>query len=327
MNINSKLTKLISLALAFFLVFPLIPNCVSAEEESSFQIDFVDVGQANATLIRCDGKSMLIDGGNKSDSSLIYSFLKKQNVKYLDYMVATHPHEDHVGGLSGALNYAKVGTVYSSVKTHDSDAFNDFLKNLNKQKKSITVPKAGDSFKFGSANVEILGPVENGKDENNNSIVLRITYGETSFLFCGDAELEEETSILDEEYDISCAVLMVGHHGSANSTNYRWLREAAPKYAVISVGKDNTYGHPTEETLSRLHDAEVTVFRTDLQGDIICTSDGKNVNFTVERNKDADTLKPHIEETKSAPTIAAVTSTGNTYILNTNTKKFRKRQI
>lgn len=259
--------------------------------DSTFEIHFIDVGQADAALVLCDGEAMLIDGGNSADSSLIYSYLKKHGVKHLDYIVATHAHEDHVGGLAGALNYATVGTAFCSVTSSDSDTFRDFVKYLGKQGVSITVPDAGDIFKLGSSTVQILAPIKNSDAPNNMSIVLRIVYGDTSFLFTGDAEREEEQDILNAGYSLESTVLKVGHHGSNTSTTYPFLREIMPEYAVISAGENNSYGHPTEDTLSRLRDAVVTVFRTDMQGHIICTSDGKDVSFTVERNKNIDTFQ------------------------------------
>lgn len=312
----------------------------ATDSKSTFAVHFIDVGQADAALVLCDGKSMLIDGGNAEDSSLIYSYLKNLELKNLDYMICTHAHEDHVGGLSGALNYATVGKVYAPVTEYDSETFKSFLKYVDKQDKTITVPKAGDSFKLGSADIKILGPVKASDEPNNTSIVLKITYGKTSFLFTGDAERDEELDILAKQYDLSSTVLKVGHHGGDTSTSYPFLREIMPEYAVISVGKDNTYGHPTDDTLSRLRDADVKVYRTDLQGDIICTSDGKKVSFSVEKNADADTLAAPAPvvvntETKPAETSAAVSKAETVaeettraaavaidYILNTNTKKF-----
>lgn len=188
---------------------------------------------------------------------------------------------------------------------------------------------------MGSAAVQILGPVAESTELNNTSIVLRVIYGEASFLFTGDAEREEEQDILAAGYTLQSTVLKVGHHGSANSTTYPFLREIMPEYAVISVGANNSYGHPTEETLSRLRDADVTVYRTDMQGDVICTSNGKTVSFTVERNEDADTLGgigPNStlqgeDQGTGATSVADPLSTetipvGTEYVLNTNTYKF-----
>lgn len=301
---------------------------MSLRIDSSFEIHFLNVGQADAALVLCDNKAMLIDGGNAEDSSLIYSYLKNHAVSNLDYMICTHPHEDHVGGLSGALNFATVGIVYCSMNDYDTKTFQNFKKYLEKQGRQIQIPSAGDSFALGSATVTVLGPVGYYSDPNNMSIVLRIEYGNTSFLFAGDAEVDSERDILDTGATLNSTVLKVGHHGSDTSTSYRWLRETAPQYAVISVGEDNSYGHPTEQTLSRLSDADVTLFRTDLQGHIICASDGNTVSFTVQRNANADTF--YIAPPETVPTTASSTTshiddnttTGTNYVLNANTKKF-----
>lgn len=268
-------------------------------QNSYFEIHHLDVGQADAALVMCDDKYLLIDGGNKEDSSLLYSFLKNKEITHLDYVVGTHGHEDHIGGIPGALNYATAGVVYCPVTDYDSDAFRDFKKYVEKAGSTITVPSAGDTFALGSAQIEIVG-VNGGSDTNNTSIVLRIVYGDTSFLFTGDAEREAEQVILDAGYEIESTVLKVGHHGSDTSTTYPFLREIMPTYAIISVGEGNSYGHPTDDTLSRLRDAGVKVYRTDLQGDIIVRSDGKNVTIEVEKNPDADTLKAPVGKTQTS---------------------------
>jgi len=282
-------------------------------KDSTFEVHFIDVGQADATLIKCDGKNMLIDGGNKEDSSLIYTYLKEQDVEVLDYVIATHAHEDHIGGLAGALNYAQAEVVYSPVTAFETEAFQDFVKYVEKQEKNITIPDPGTKFMLGSATCTILGVNTYDDDPNNTSIVLRVEYGETAFLFSGDAQDSVESAILDAGYDISCTVLKVPHHGSEMSLSYRWIREAMPQYGIISVGADNAYGHPNEDTLSRLRDAEVEVYRTDMQGDIICTSDGENVFFETEKNSTVVPGKTDLETENEGI---------GTYILNTNTHKF-----
>ena len=295
----------------------------------TFRIRYLDVGQADAALVECDGHYMLIDGGNVADSSLIFSVLKSEGVTHLDYIVNTHPHEDHVGGLSGALNVCTVDYVLCAVTDFDSKAFDNFLKYTEAQNKTIEVPVPGDSYELGVCSFKILGPVASYDSPNNMSIVLRIDYGDTSFLFTGDMERDAETDLLDfwGDAEVKSTVLKVGHHGSDTSSSYHFLWAVEPTYAVISVGQGNTYGHPTEDTLSRLRDADVTVYRTDQQGDIICTSDGRSVTFIVGRNQDIDTLSPagsnstqQVKETAEV-SIQSV-SEDVTYILNANTHKF-----
>ena len=302
-------------------------------ENSTFSIHFIDVGQADAALVECDGHYMLIDGGNKSDSNTIYSVLKKASASHLDIVVGTHAHEDHIGGLPGALNYADADLTLCATKSYDSAAFDDFKKYASQKGGGIVIPSVGDTYSLGSASVKVLG-VNGGSDANDTSIVLMITYGETKFLFTGDAEREAEQAILNSGADLSATVLKVGHHGSDTSTTYPFLREIMPTYAVISVGTGNSYGHPTEDTLSRLRDADVKVYRTDLQGDIKCVSDGKTVSFSVAKNANTDTLES-VNKTNSTPTpvptpTPAPTPTptpepvpdGAYYVLNTNSRKF-----
>ena len=305
---------------------------VSVTSGSSFEVYFLDVGQADSALVLCDGHAMLIDGGNAADSQLVYSFLKNHQVNRLDCIVCTHAHEDHVGGLAGALNYATVSTAYCPVTSYDSRAFESFVKYLDRQGVSITVPRAGDTFSLGSAQAQIVGPIRPSDEPNNTSIVLRIVYGGTSFLFTGDAEREEEQDILEAGYPLNSTVLKVGHHGSDTSTSYPFLREIMPRYAVISVGEGNSYGHPAEAALSRLRDAGVTVYRTALQGEIHCVSDGKTVTFQVKRNAGADTLSPAAPIQPSQPSQPGQTVQPSQtsqadpavreYVLNTNSHKF-----
>lgn len=240
------------------------------------RIHFIDVGQADAALLICEGQTMLIDGGNVGDGEKIYAILKEQKIRTLDYVVCTHAHEDHVGGLAAALTACEATTVFCPVTDYDSSAFRNFAERAE----AITVPKAGDRFDFGGGKVQILACDPYAAETNNTSIVLKLTYGQTSFLFTGDAESPVEQELLEQGYDPSATVLKVGHHGSSSSTSYRFLNRVMPQYAVISVGSDNSYGHPDDTVLSRLRDADATVYRTDLDGDLYCTSDGKKVTFT-----------------------------------------------
>ncbi len=256
---------------------------------SDFEIHYIDVGQADSALVICEGEAMLIDGGNVADSSLLVSYLEELGISHLDYMICTHAHEDHVGGLSGPLNTCTVDFVMAPVTEYDSKAFGSFKKYTEAQGLEIYVPSADESFSLGSSTVDILAPRKEYDDANNTSIVLKVTYENTSFLFTGDAERESEQDMIDAGCDLSANVLKVGHHGSDSSTSYVFLREVLPEYGIISVGEGNSYGHPTEDTLSRLRDADVKVYRTDMQGTVVCISDGTHIAFRVEKNEDAVT--------------------------------------
>ena len=307
---------------------------VELDENSSFEVHYLDVGQADAALVLCDDKTMLIDGGNPGDSSLIAAYLKKHSISHLDYVICSHAHDDHVGGLPGALSVATAGAVYAPKTENDIKSYQSFKSKAQAQGLTIQNPVPGSSIKFGSSTVAFLGPItENSSDLNNTSIVLKITYGETSFLFTGDAEREEEQDILAKNYDLSATVLKVGHHGSENSTSYVFLREIMPKYAIISVG-DNNYGHPTEEALSRLRDADVKVYRTDLQGDIIVKSNGKKVTVAPSKNANIETNTTVKQKEETSPAVvgapvpqeqkqelAQSQEATHSYIANSNTGK------
>ncbi len=299
--------------------------------DSFFSIHYLDVGQADAALIQCDGEYMLIDGGNVEDSNLVYSVLERDGIDNLDIVVGTHAHEDHIGGLSGALSYATADIVLCPVTTNTTKAFNNFKDKAATQSTGLTVPEVGDVYDLGNAEVKILG-VNATDDTNESSIILMVTYGETKFLFTGDAEYEAEQAVLATGVDLSCDVLKVGHHGSDSSTSYVWLNAIMPEYAVISVGEGNSYQHPTDAVLSRLRDAEVTTYRTDLNGDVFAYSDGKTVTMSVTREANeedvftAGSVENVSAQTTFAQTEAASDDSGSVeagvYILNVSSMKF-----
>ena len=281
--------KMLSLLLLMLLTFT--AGCGTIASAENLLVYFLDVGQADAAILQCGDEVMMIDGGESSDSSLIYSYLTKTlGITHIDYMIATHPHSDHIGGLSGALNACSVGVVYSPVRSCDSKQFSSLVKYTQKQGRDLTVPEVGDSFSFGDAQVQFLSPMKEYSDINDCSIVVRITHGNNTFLFTGDAEWEAEHDMVDSGYDLYATVLKVGHHGSDTSSSYVFLREVMPKYAVISCGEGNSYGHPTEAVLSRLRDVGAQVFRTDLQGDVVFVSDGTTLSFGTEKYADAQML-------------------------------------
>ena len=315
-------------------------------QAGTLTVTWLDVGQGDAAVIQCGGQAMLIDGGKPDKSSYIYAWLQQHGLGYLDVIVATHVDADHIGGLSGALNYASVGTAYCPETTGTTETFQSFVKYLARRGKQITVPTAGETFALGGAQVQILGPLHSAEDSNDNSIVLKVSFGATSFLFTGDAERAEEQDLLNAGVNLQSTVLKVGHHGSDTSTSYPFLRAVAPQYAVISVGTGNSYGHPTEAVLSRLRDAGVTTFRTDMQGEITAVSDGQTVNFSTAKNAAAETLAnagagqnanqaggaSSVAQTAgggqntggvgNADGAAGATASAGSYVLNTNSHKF-----
>lgn len=304
-----------------------IPNQPQQSENSTFSVTYLDVGQGDAAIISCDGHYMMIDGGEASCSNQIYSYLKRNGIVTLDIVVASHAHADHVGGLSGALNYAGAGLVLCPVTEYDSDAFRDFAKFARTKGPGITVPKAGDTYALGSAKVSILGLNAAGEG-NDTSIILTVAYRDTVFLFTGDAERAAEQAVLNSSPEkLAATFLKVGHHGSADATTYPFLREILPEYAIISCGAGNPYGHPTDNTLSRLRDAEAVVLRTDLHGDITVTyNDGQWLVTTAKDASYEDVMKPgnEFDFTGSSGGDDGVTrgDGGMDYVGNANSKKF-----
>ena len=273
-------------------------------------VQFLDVGQADCALVECGGEYLLIDGGNRDDSQLVVSFLEQQGVTELAAVVCTHAHEDHVGGLPAVLAVYPVKAVYAPTRTYASNIFDKFVFYTDQQGLEITIPAPGDRFSLGQAEVTVLGPVKSYAETNNTSIVLRVVYGETAFLFTGDMETEAENDMLDYwegKMNWKSDVLKVGHHGSNSSTGYRFLNEVNPEQAVISVGTGNTYGHPHSEPMSRLRQAQAAVFRTDRLGTVQAVSDGEDIVFTWENQSAVP------ENAEAAPSV---------FIGNKNSKKF-----
>lgn len=282
-------------------------NDYPTTQADSLSVHYIDVGQADCALLECGGQYMIIDGGNVDDSDLVVTYLQDQGVEQLHTVVCTHAHEDHVGGLAAVLAVYPTEQILSPTRTYSSACFDDFLYYADQQDIAITIPDPGDSFYLGNAEVTVLGPVKSYAAPNNTSIVVKVEFGDTSFLFTGDMEKDAETDMLDYGMDVSADVLKVGHHGSSTSTGYRFLYEVDPEYAVISVGTDNTYGHPHRETIAILGDAGVPMLRTDELGTILAVTDGSEITFTWEKQS----AQPGDIEPADA-----------TYIGNRNSKKF-----
>ena len=274
-----------------------IPSAQQPEEWQELQVHYIDVGQGDSTLLICGDQAMLIDAGNNNKGTTVQLYLQKQGIDALDYVVGTHPDADHIGGLDVIITKFDCGTIFMPDVSNDTNTYRDVLDAMKYKDYSVTVPGVGDTYTLGDATFTILAPSRNYMEMNNNSIVIRVEHGENTFLFVGDAAEESEADMLVSGLPLQAQVLKVGHHGSSSSTSKAFLDVVYPDYAVISCGRDNSYGHPTAETLTTLREAGVQVFRTDEQGSIVVTSDGQKLVFS---------------------------QTPYAYMLNTNTMKFHR---
>ena len=254
----------------------LLALTMTCAANGELEVHFIDVGQGDAALLICDGEAMLIDGGLSSASQRIFSYMQ-HHVEALSYIIATHPDADHIGGISAALNAVPVEILYTPVMEYDSKAFNSMMKYAELQGTLVDVPCEGDTFMLGMSTVTVLHCWPEAWSSNDMSIVVRVDYGETSFLFTGDAEKMSEYIMIDSDIPLEADVLKVAHHGSRFSSTQEFIDAVNPDYAVISCDQNNSYGHPHEETLARLSSA--TVLRTDQHGTVILRSDGFEISI------------------------------------------------
>ncbi len=259
---------------------------VTLEGEDILQIHFFDVGQADSTLIISDNKTMLIDAGTNEMGSKVVANIKKLGIEKIDYLIGTHPHEDHIGGLDDVIKNFEIGTIYMPKIQTNTKTFEDVLDAITEKNLTITTPKEGDKFELGKAECEIMlcgtGTKEEKENLNLSSIVTKVTYGKQSYLFMGDSEKENEQSRTWPKVN----VLKVGHHGSNTSSSKEFLDQVLPQIAIISVGKDNSYGHPKQVILDRLNKIGALIYTTKDKGNILIESDGNNnkVSFYILGN-------------------------------------------
>lgn len=255
--------------------------------DSNLKIYFFDVGQADSILVMNSDKTMLIDAGNNQDGKLIVDYLNSLSISKIDYLIGTHPHEDHIGGLDNVINSFDIGTIYMPKVETNTKTFEDVLDAVSNKNMTITSPNIGDTFNVGECECRVMAIDNDAKELNLSSIVIRMTFGNQSYLFTGDMEEENEKNINWPKTN----VLKVSHHGSNTSSSIDFLKSVSPEIAVISVGKDNSYGHPTKTIINRLNSIGATIYRTDTDGTILLTSDGntnniEKLNVSLDGNKE-----------------------------------------
>ena len=249
---------------------------VGASGPSELSVLFIDVGQADSTLISLStGETMLIDAGESPGADAIREELDERHITDIDILVATHPHADHIGGMCSLIEHYDIGSVLMPDMTAQSAVYKKLTDAMNSRGIPVTEAYAGYKFSFGSAQCSVVSPdADADKDANNESVVIFLDFNNSEFLFTGDMEQWAEDAVLDGRYYIDADVLKVAHHGSSTSSSQAFLAAVTPQYAVISCGKDNEYGHPHQETLERLTEAGATIYRTDQAGDVLILTDG-----------------------------------------------------
>lgn len=260
-------------------------SSTETSKDGQLRVIFLDVGQGNAQLIMTpSGKTMLIDGGNNDKEKVMFNYMKQYNIKKIDVLVGSHPDADHIGTLSELVDALEIGDVYLPKASSNTKTYEDLLTSIKKKGLKIKTAKSGVTVDLDDKmKVEMVAPVGTYEETNNMSAVVKISYGQESFLFPGDAEYDSEQDMIKSGVDLASTVLAVGHHGSNSSSSVGFLKKVHPQYAVIQVGADNKYGHPTDKTLKKLEDQKIKVLRTDKNGSITFTTDGKSLNVSTEK--------------------------------------------
>jgi len=247
--------------------------------ENEVFVSFIDVGQGDSILIRSRDHAVLIDGGEHRAGVVVMDYLRQAGVSHLDYVVATHPHSDHIGGLITVLGRMEVSSVVMPDVLHNTITFENFLEVIENNNIPVIFPVEGDRIRAGIINLTVLAPVADFSGSSNNaSIVIRLSHGQTSFLFTGDSEVISEQSMLSSGLTLSSDVLNLGHHGSRTSTSQAFLDAVDPSIVVISVGANNRYGHPHRDVMNRVEARNIRIYRTDHHGTIRMITNGSRIS-------------------------------------------------
>ena len=282
-----KIKSIISAILIIVITF-----CISGcsveikltDNSDNVRVHFLDVGQGDSIFIELtDVKSMLIDASTAEYGEGIADYIKDNGYSKIDYLVATHPHADHIGGMQDVVEQLEIGEIYMPKASSTTKTYKNLLKAIKAKGNKINTAKAGNTiYSDSSLGIDILAPNSDSYEEiNDYSVVIKLVYGSKSFLFTGDAEKLSENEITA---DVSANVLKVGHHGSSTSSSDKFIKRVNPEYAVISCGEGNSYGHPHKETIKTLNKYDIEIFRTDTMGTIIAQTDGESLEIT-DKNK------------------------------------------
>lgn len=248
----------------------------------NMMVHFIDVGQGDSILIQLPNQqNMLIDVGDNHKGQLVVDYLKEQGVSMIDYLIATHPHADHIGGMDNVIDQFEIGVIYMPRVAHTTKTYMELLEAIDEKNLRIRTAKAGVTITIDDVTVEILAPDSQLESDNLNdySVVLKLIYGKTKFLLQGDAEKKSEEFILESGMDIKADVIKLGHHGSSTSSTPKYIEAVDPDYAIVMAGEGNKYGHPHKEVVALMNEKGITLYRTDRNGTIVVISDGNKVSF------------------------------------------------
>ena len=307
------------------------------------EVHFIDVGEADSTLIICGEEAMLIDAGTPDMGTAVRLYMKKQNVSRLKYLLLTHSDKDHIGGAASVISNVPIDNLFMCKYEKDNEVYLNLINEINYMNMTWTTPDVGTELTLGDANITVIAPNREYDNPNDSSIGVIIRHGEDSFIFTGDAETPAEEDIVNNGLDLSADVYKVGHHGSRTASSDAFLDKINPEYAIISCETDNKYGHPHFEVLEKFKNRGIKLYRTDKQGTIIAYSDGKDITFNIDPSEDwepgtivesDESASTQVKEAFAEASLAPPEETGTraiheveekqeiTYVLNTNTKRF-----
>lgn len=278
--------KILYILIVFLLILSLFIGCTASKSPSItsdniLKVHYIDVDQGDSILIQVNNKNLLIDSGSARAKDKFFNYINKLKIKKFHYIIATHPHEDHIGNMDKLIKKYDIGDFYAPKITSNTETFKKMMYSLKSKNKKVNVIKQGtNSINLGdNVKVDILSPIRNnyGDNLNNYSPIIKITYKNNSFLFTGDAEYQAEKEVLDSNINLKSDVLKLGHHGSSSSTNLDFLNTVNPTIGIISCGQNNKYNHPHKETIEKLNSKKIKFYRTDIDGTIVLISDGNKI--------------------------------------------------